>query len=128
MNQTQSNDLASIKVSQFYYSDCMADLIIGQALGIASKGNQKVLNAGTFVCNYANHMGNYYVQIGIATGNTKDQSADQFWPTWQKQSVVFEVHWLSAFVQVPDTYFKNQRQSMPNSDIKDIIEYVLINS
>ena len=128
MNQIQSTDLAQAKVSQFYYSDCMSDLVIGQALGIVSKGNQRNLDLGTFVCNYANHMGNYYVQIGIGTGNTKDQSADQFWPTWQKQSVVFEVNWLTGFVQVPSSYFTNQRQSLPNTDIINIIEYVLINS
>ena len=124
----QSSDLTQAKVSQFYYGDCMADLVIGQALSIVSNSTRKNLDAGTFVVNYANHMGNYYVQIGISTGIKKDQFADQYWPTWQKSTVVFEVNWLTGFVLVPNTYFTNQRQALPNTDIIEIIEYVLINS
>jgi len=125
-----STDLATSRVSQFYYSRELGDLVIGQANGVVSNGCRTQLQAGTFVMNYArcSVSGQYYVQVGMATGLINDLSANQIWPTWDGTNPVFQVNWITGLVVVPNSYFANQRQSLPNIDVMEIINYVLLAS
>lgn len=129
-SSTISTDLATSNVSQFYYSRELGDLVIGQANGVVSNGTRTQLQAGTFVMNYArcSVSGQYYVQVGMATGLINDLSANQIWPTWVGTNPVFQVNWITGLVVVPNSYFANQRQSLPNTEVMEIINYVLLNN
>ena len=126
---TQTPTLINVPVSQFYYSGVIGDLVIGQAAGAVSNGVRRYLPQGTFVLNFAKDKatGAFFVQVGVATGETLDAKASDLWPTWTKDNTVFSVQWLTAQVQVPSVYFTNLRQSLPTGDVREILSYVLLN-
>ena len=130
MTQTINQpNLADFPVSQFYYSGVIGDLVIGQANGAVSNGTRRQLPVGTFVLNYAkDENGLYFAQVGISTGETFDVLASDLWPTWNRNNPVFQVTWLTSQIQVPAILFVNQKQSLPNSDVREVIQYVLMNN
>ena len=122
--------LASVPVSQFYYSGVIGDLVIGLANGAVSNGVRKQLPQGTFVLNYAKdkESGRYFAQVGVATGEVLSQTASDLWPTWTKSNPVFAVQWVTGQVNVPAEFFNNQLQSLPTDDVREAITYVLLNN
>lgn len=120
--------LLSVPVSQFYYSGVIGDLVIGQAHNAVSNGVRKQLEEGNFVLNYAQDRdsGRFFAQVGVATGEVLPTTAQELWPTWCKDNPVFAVRWLTSQVEVPSELFVNQRQGLPNEDVRNVISYVLL--
>ena len=124
----QPTDLASFPVTSFYYTDVIGDLVVGFAANAVSDGrHKKPLQQGAFVLNYAHTDGRYYAQVGVATGEVTDFTADSLWTSWTKQSLVHTVHWLTGQVEVPTELLTNQRQTLPLDDVREVITYVLMN-
>lgn len=115
------------RYSTFYYLDSIEHLALGQAASVVANG-RKYMESNTIVVNYARSADKtrWFVQVGIATGNTSSKKASEVWPAWTNpNSTVFEVVWVTKIVEVPAEMFANQRNSLPLADCPAIVNFAL---
>lgn len=83
-------------------------MALGQAHGVVANGSRKYLDDGTRVVNFGRTNNQWFAQVGRAWGTVSTHAPNTIWPQWgNPNSVVFNVHWVTKIVPIPDSYFTN---------------------
>jgi len=114
-------------VSQFYYSGDVHHLAQGQANNVCSNTQNKLplpYSATALVYAKDGATGESYGQVGLVVG-VSDKAPLSVWPDWERETVVYDVVWVTGLKVIPSELLANQRQILPQSDCQTVVQFLL---
>ena len=104
----------------------LAHLAIGQANGVVADGRHRRPIKNQLILNYTRAYDTWVGMVGISTGETTP--SHDYWSEWESnENVAHGVEWVTPIVNLPDELMAKNSMAMSNTQVEEVIDYIMAN-